>query len=72
MLGSHLYLTARVGSSVWMPRKRENLPVTVPRDLIVWLDELVKRRRFSTRSHAVEVALIELRKHLEEERRTKS
>jgi len=45
-----------------MAKKRMALQVTVPVELIGWIDEQVRRRRFSTRSHAVEVALLELRK----------
>lgn len=45
-----------------MTREREKLQVTVPKDLIAWIDQQVKARKFHHRSHAVEVALLELKK----------
>ena len=36
------------------------MSVTLPRELVDWIDDQVHTRRFSTRSHAVEVALLEL------------
>lgn len=45
-----------------MAKRRQALQVTVPVELIAWIDEQVRRRRFSTRSHAVEVALLNLKK----------
>ena len=38
------------------------MQVTVPADLITWMDEQVRSRKFHHRSHLVEVALLELRK----------
>ena len=43
-----------------MARKRESISVTIPKEVTSWVDEQVKVRRFSSRSHAVEVALLEL------------
>jgi len=46
-----------------MGRLRGTITVTIPRDLTAWVDEQVRNRRFSSRSHAVEVALLELRQY---------
>lgn len=43
-----------------MSRRRATLSVTLPREIILWVDDQVRTRRFSTRSHAIEVALMEL------------
>ena len=45
-----------------MAWRRVKLQVTVPGELVVWMDAQVKRRRFHHRSHAVEVALLELKR----------
>ena len=45
-----------------MAKRRLALQVTVPAELIGWIDEQIRRRKFSTRSHPVEVALLELRR----------
>jgi Arc/MetJ-type ribon-helix-helix transcriptional regulator len=44
------------------------MPVTIPKELIAWVDSQVKRRKYSTRSHAVEVALLQLKESTESER----
>lgn len=44
-----------------MARRREKLQVTIPGELIAWMDLQIKKRRFHHRSHAVEVALLELK-----------
>ncbi len=36
--------------------------VTVDKPLAKWVDEKVKAKRFATRSHAVQVALMELKR----------
>lgn len=41
------------------------LQVTVKPDLVDWIDEEIKTSLFSSRSHAVEFALSELRRKLE-------
>jgi hypothetical protein len=41
--------------------KREKISVTLPRELIRWLDEMVDKRAFANRSHGVEVCLMEHR-----------
>ena len=42
-----------------MPKKRVGL--TLPEDLVKWLDEQVKTRKYADRSHAVEVAILTLK-----------
>jgi len=43
--------------------KRTRMDVTIPENLRIWIDNLVKERVFATRSHAVERALLELKKN---------
>jgi len=50
--------------------KREKISVTIPRELIKWLDEMVDKRAFANRSHGVEVCLMESREAHQSERRT--
>lgn len=38
------------------------MDVTVDRNLVKWIDERVKSGRFASRSHAVNVALMELKR----------
>lgn len=45
-----------------MSDKREKISVTIPRELIDWIDEMVEKRVFANRSHAVEVCIINYRK----------
>jgi Arc/MetJ-type ribon-helix-helix transcriptional regulator len=40
-------------------REREKISVTIPQDLILWLDEKVRDRMFSTVSHGVELCILE-------------
>lgn len=42
-----------------MQRQREKLSVTVPKELIDWLNEMVKKRAFASRSHGVELCIME-------------
>lgn len=42
-----------------VPKTRVTLNVTVPPELVDWLDRAVKKRIFSTRSHGVELCLLE-------------
>jgi len=46
-----------------MPKKRVGL--TLPEDLVKWLDEQVKKRTYADRSHAVEVAILTLKEKTE-------
>ena len=41
------------------------LQVTIPADLIEWMDLQVKKRLFFHRSHMVEVALLDLKNSVE-------
>jgi len=43
--------------------RRVKVTLTLPGELTEWIDEKVKQREFATRSHAVEVALIEFRRN---------
>ena len=48
-----------------MPKKRVGL--TLPEDLVKWLDEQVKKRTYADRSHAVEVAILTLKEQEKKE-----
>ena len=48
------------------------MPVTIPKDLIAWVDSQVERRKYSTRSHAVEVALLQLKEVTERDQLARS
>lgn len=48
-----------------MTRRRVKLQVTIPAELIEWMDSQTKKRRFFHRSHMVEVALLDLKKSVE-------
>jgi len=41
---------------------RVKITLTLPADLAKWVDEQVEAREYATRSHALEVALLELKK----------
>ncbi len=51
-----------------MVRQREKLTVTVPQDLIDWLDKMVAKRAFASRSHGVELCIMEYREKHEKGR----
>jgi Arc/MetJ-type ribon-helix-helix transcriptional regulator len=42
---------------------RVKITLTLPADLAKWVDERVEAREYATRSHAFEVALLELKKN---------
>ena len=42
---------------------RVKITLTLPADLAKWVDEQVEAREYATRSHAFEVALLELKKN---------
>jgi Arc/MetJ-type ribon-helix-helix transcriptional regulator len=44
-----------------MQRQREKLSVTVPQELIDWLDEMVEERTFANRSHGTELCIRAMR-----------
>jgi Arc/MetJ-type ribon-helix-helix transcriptional regulator len=52
-----------------MQRQREKLSVTVPQELIDWLDEMVQKRTFANRSHGTELCIRAMREA--EEKRAK-
>jgi len=45
--------------------------VALDEELLEWVDEMIKRRIFASRSHAVEYALEHLRKEYEREKKEK-
>lgn len=45
-----------------MPRERPTICVTLPPELIKWIDEKVTDRTYGSRSHAIERAVLELMK----------
>jgi len=44
---------------------RVKITLTLPADLAKWVDEKVREREYATRSHAFEVAILELKKNRE-------
>jgi Arc/MetJ-type ribon-helix-helix transcriptional regulator len=44
-----------------MKRQREKLSVTIPQELIDWLDEMVQKRIFANRSHGTELCIRAMR-----------
>lgn len=42
-----------------MPKRKATLNVTIPPELAEWLDTKVKDRTFASRSHGVELCLLE-------------
>ena len=42
---------------------RVKITLTLPADLAKWVDERVEAREYATRSHALEVALLELKRN---------
>lgn len=42
---------------------RVKITLTLPADLAKWVDEKVRDREYATRSHAFEVAILELKKN---------
>jgi len=51
----------------YMPKPR--LQITIRKDLKEWLDAQIKELRFADYSHAVEVAVLELKKKIEKEKK---
>ena len=37
---------------------REKISVTIPKELVDWVDDMVKRRAFASRSHGVEISIL--------------
>jgi Arc/MetJ-type ribon-helix-helix transcriptional regulator len=50
-----------------MPRniKKDQTTITLPPEVMTWLDKMVEERVFANRSHGIELALIRLRKEME-------
>jgi Arc/MetJ-type ribon-helix-helix transcriptional regulator len=44
-------------------RPRVKITLTLPADLAEWIDAKVRDREYATRSHALEVAILELKKN---------
>jgi Arc/MetJ-type ribon-helix-helix transcriptional regulator len=42
-----------------MPKKQ--VTVTIPKELLAWIDEQVQKRTYSDRSHAFEIAILTLK-----------
>jgi Arc/MetJ-type ribon-helix-helix transcriptional regulator len=55
-----------------MARRRLPVAVSIPEEQVHWMDDQVKKRKFSTRSHCIEVALLELRRSTEAQNRSGS
>jgi len=39
-------------------REREKISITIPPNLIAWIDSMVDKRTFSSRSHGVELCIL--------------
>jgi Arc/MetJ-type ribon-helix-helix transcriptional regulator len=44
---------------------KEKVHVTLPKELVKWLDDQIKTRAYSDRSHGIEVALLTLKEKIE-------
>lgn len=44
---------------------RVPVSVTLPKELVEWLDQQVEKREYHNRSHAVEIAVLELKQKKE-------
>jgi len=50
-----------------MARERPTICVTLPPELISWIDDRVKDRTYGSRSHAIERAILELMKKVQDD-----
>jgi len=50
-----------------MTRKKKNFNVSLSKELCDWIERKIQERVFANRSHAIEMAVFELRKRFEEE-----
>ncbi len=41
---------------------RERVSITLPKDLVEWVDQQVKDRKYANRSHAIEVIILDAKK----------
>lgn len=55
--------------SCMVRRSRDSMTVTIPPELIAWLDEMVDKRTFSSRSHGVELCILKYKEEAERERK---
>jgi len=46
---------------------KQRLQVTIRQDLVKWIDQQVEKLKFANRSHAIEYALMELKKNEKKE-----
>jgi len=47
-----------------MESMKKQVTVTLPKDLLEWLDEQVKQRTYADRSHAMEMAILALKEKM--------
>jgi len=47
--------------------RKAKTSVALDEDLLAWIDEMIERKRFASRTHAIEYALQRLREQQEEE-----
>jgi len=47
--------------------KKVKTSIALDEKLLAWIDEMIKRKRFASRTHAIEYALQRLREQQEEE-----
>lgn len=45
-----------------MARQKEQVTITLPPEILSWIDDKVKDRTFANRSHGIEVAIMNLMK----------
>jgi len=50
-----------------MARQRSQITITLPPELVKWIDKMVEKRVFANRSHAVEVCVLRYQELLKEE-----
>ena len=48
-----------------MPRQKEQVTITLPPEVLTWLDSKVEDRTYANRSHGIEVAVLRLMKEEE-------
>ena len=48
-----------------MPRRKATTTISIPRELLDWIDKKVADLTFGNRSHAIEKALVELKKKMQ-------
>ncbi len=48
-----------------MARRKGQITVTIPQELVDWLDKMVEQRVFANKSHGVELCILEYRERNE-------